>query len=228
MNAEASLWLLLALGAVHGLNPAMGWLFAVSLGLQEGRRAAVWRAFGPLAAGHALAIAVALGVAAAMGMVMPMSVLKWVVGGSLVGMGALQLIRHPHPRVGGMRVGARELLLWSFLMASAHGAGLMAVPFVLGQDEATVAMAAEAHQAHSHAGHAPSSHASGPAMEVPSARYPLLATAVHTAGYLVAAALLALLVYELLGLRMLRSAWLNVNLVWALALILTGILTPLL
>lgn len=238
MNAEASLWILLILGAVHGLNPAMGWLFAVSLGLQEERRAAVWRAFGPLALGHGLAIGAAIAGAALLGIVLPLSVLKWIVGGALVGMGVLQLLSHRHPRLRGMRVGARELVLWSFLMASAHGAGLMALPFVLRGDASSLARAAQSAAAHTHSGHPGAVSPSLQAMNGPGhtnlgdsglgGADAVLGTVVHTAGYLLLAVLVAVVVYEMVGLRVLRRAWLNVNLVWAAALILTGLLTPLL
>src|SRR5690606_27126624 len=97
-------------------------LFAVSLGLQEQRRGAVWGAFGPLALGHALAVGVALAAAVILGTVMPTSFLKWIVAASLVATGVLHLRKHPHPRNGGMKVDAKDLTLWSFLMASAHGA----------------------------------------------------------------------------------------------------------
>src|SRR5688572_27852339 len=100
----------------------MGWLFAVSLGLQEDDAGAVWKALGPLALGHLLAIAVVLALAGAVGLVIPPHALRLGVGAALCGMGVLQLVRHLHPRGGGMRVGARDLTLWSFLMASAHGA----------------------------------------------------------------------------------------------------------
>ena len=121
---------LLALGAVHGLNPGMGWLFAVALGLQERDRRALWRAFPPLALGHAAAIAIAIGVAATVGRVLPAEQLRWLVAAMLVALGAFKLVRHSHPR-GGMRVGARDLALWSLLVATAHGAGLMVLPLVL-------------------------------------------------------------------------------------------------
>src|SRR5262249_32857836 len=97
-------WLSLAgLGAVHGLNPGMGWLFAVALGMEEGRPRAVWRALPPLALGHALAIAAAVLGAAAVGELVPSRVLVWIVGGMLLGLGALRLVRHRHPRYGGMQ-----------------------------------------------------------------------------------------------------------------------------
>src|SRR5262245_30991291 len=124
-------WLSLAgLGAAHGLNPGMGWLFAVALGMQEGRTRAVWCALPPLALGHALAIAGAVLGAAAVGQLLPPGVLVWIVGGMLLGLGALRLVRHRHPRYGGMQVGFRELTTWSLLMATAHGAGLMVRPLL--------------------------------------------------------------------------------------------------
>ena len=126
---------LLGLGALHGINPAMGWLFAVALGLQEKRARAVWRALPPLALGHALAIAVVVAVFTTIGVLVPMRVLRWGVALLLAGFGVYRLFRHAHFRYGGMRVGARELTIWSFLMATAHGAGLMVLPFVL-EDEA--------------------------------------------------------------------------------------------
>jgi hypothetical protein len=203
---------LLGLGALHGINPGMGWLFAVALGIQEGKGRAVWRALPPLALGHALAIVVALATAAAIGVVLPLSRLEWVVAALLVGLGVSRLVRHRHPRYGGMRVTQRQLTTWSFLMASAHGAGLMVVPFVL---------AGEARS--EHAMHA--SHTAG--VTGGSIEGALAATAVHTIGYLAIAALLAFLVYRRLGLRVLRSAWINLDLLWACALILTGVLIPL-
>jgi len=114
---------LLALGALHGINPGMGWLFAVALGLQEKRGLAVWRALLPLAWGHAFAIIAALALAFTLGEVIPSHVLRWSVAIALTGFGLYRLRRHRHPRYGGMRVGRRELAVWSFLVASAHGAG---------------------------------------------------------------------------------------------------------
>jgi hypothetical protein len=110
----------------------MGWLFAVGLGLQEQQRRAVWRALLPLAAGHALAIGSAVAVGLAIGAVVPVAVLKWVVAVVLLAFGLYRVFRGRHLRWVGMRVGPRDLTLWSLLMASAHGAGLMVLPFVLG------------------------------------------------------------------------------------------------
>ena len=121
------LWLLL-LGAMHGVNPSMGWLFAVALGLQERSARAVWRALLPLAVGHALAIGVAIVLAAIVGLVIPPGYLKWVVAAALLAFAIPRLVRHRHPRWGRMQVQMRDLAVWSLLMASAHGAGLMVLP----------------------------------------------------------------------------------------------------
>jgi hypothetical protein len=209
-------WLALAgLGAVHGVNPGMGWLFAVALGLQEGRARAVWRALSPLAVGHALAIGAAVLAALALGRVVPAEALRWIVGGALVTLGAVRLVRHRHPRYGGMQVGFRELTAWSFLMASAHGAGLMVLPLLVGAADG-------AEHPHAHGMHlmtaslTPALPASGPLV------LGLQATALHTAGYLLVTGLLALLVYRKLGLRMLRTMWINLDLIWGGALVVTG------
>jgi spore maturation protein SpmB len=199
---------LLALGAVHGLNPAMGWLFAVAIGLQERDRRAVWRALGPLALGHALAVGVVVLLAAALGVVLPVQWLKWLIAATLIGCGIFHLRRHRHPRFGGMRMSGRDLTIWSFLVASAHGAGLMALPLVVNTNP--------------HAGHVLAAGMSG------ASALGVGATLMHTLGYLAMTALLAVIVYEKLGLRILRRAWINLNLIWAIVLIVTGLLTPLL
>jgi threonine/homoserine/homoserine lactone efflux protein len=117
-------WLaLILLGAYHGLNPAMGWLFAVGLGLQEGRREAVLKAFWPIALGHAAAVTLVVAAVLAAQVVVPLEVLKYAGAGALILFGLYKLIRRKHPRWVGMRVGFRDLTAWSFLMASAHGAG---------------------------------------------------------------------------------------------------------
>src|SRR5262245_18256298 len=103
--ADVSSASIIALGAVHGINPAMGWLFAVSLGLQAGSGHAVWRALGPLALGHALAVAAALLAGALLGIVVPVAVLRWFAAIALLSLGAFHLLRHRHPRAGGMCVG---------------------------------------------------------------------------------------------------------------------------
>src|SRR4029453_3920232 len=128
------------LGAYHGINPGMGWLFAVALGMQHGSARGVWRAVPPIALGHAAAIAVVLLLAAAARLVVPLATLNVLVGAVLMSMGVYRLWHHRHPRFGGMQVGFGDLTLWSFLMASAHGAGFMVLPFVI-PATATVAAA---------------------------------------------------------------------------------------
>jgi hypothetical protein len=199
------------LGALHGLNPGMGWLFAVALGLQERDRRAVWGALLPMAVGHAAAIGAAVAVAAALGMALPPTAIRWGVALTLLSFGLFRLARHRHPRWAAMRVSRGDLAVWSFLMATAHGAGLMALPLVLS------ASAVAGHGAHRHmvsAGVVPGTLDVG-----------LIATGVHTVGYLAVTMLLAVAVYERLGLRVLRSAWVNLDLVWGAALIGTGLLT---
>lgn len=225
LDASFTWLMLLLLGIFHGINPGMGWLFAVGLGLQEQRRAAVWAALLPLTLGHALAIAVTLVGVGLIGLALPLSVLKGVVAAVLGGFGLYRLVRSQHPRYGGMQVGARDLTIWSFLMATAHGAGLMILPFVLG----ALPEAASGVMMHDHAPVAGASHAGYAAMllaDLPAEPLVgLMATLVHTLGYLLTMGVLAVVVYEKVGLRLLRSAWINLDLIWAAALILTGLLT---
>jgi hypothetical protein len=229
METEVWAWVtLLLLGGLHGVNPGMGWLFAVALGLQGGSGRAVWRALPPLALGHALAIGAVAAVALLIGVAVPIDVLKWAVAGLLLTMGVYRLVRARHPRYGGMKVGARDLSVWSFLMASAHGAGLMVVPVLLEMRsraaEAGVALATSGTGAHAgHGAHvAPLTAGMGEGQLAA-----LAATGVHTLGYLLVMALLALVVYHKLGVRLLRTHWINLDLIWAAALILTALATPL-
>src|SRR6476620_4831110 len=119
--------MLLALGAFHGINPGMGWLFAVALGMQERRRGAVLRALVPLGAGHALAVAGAVAAALAIGVVIPIDWLRWPLAGALVSLGVIRFFPHRHQRWSGMRVSMQGLTILSLLMATAHGAALMVV-----------------------------------------------------------------------------------------------------
>jgi hypothetical protein len=203
---------LLALGAGHGINPAMGWLFAVALGLQRGSRRAVWGALGPLAAGHAAAIAAAIAVAETVGLVLPMAALKWLTAGLLVGLGVYRLISARHLVYGGMRSNGRELATWSFLMASAHGAGLMVLPLVLGHPVAPVP---------------PHGMAAAGVGLAGVGWNGLLAALAHSAGYLLTTGAIAALVYERIGLGFLRRGWINLDLIWAVALVITGCATAL-
>ena len=212
---------LLLLGAAHGINPGMGWLFAVALGIQRQERGAVWRALLPLAAGHLVAIGVVAIVVGVVGLAFSLGALRWVVAGVLFALGIWKLVRTSHPRYGGMAVGNREVAVWSFLMASAHGAGLMVVPFLL-------RVVRPATEAGAHAGHgAHGAHTAELAAVLPPMPAAGVAVAlVHTAGYLLVTGLVAVIVYERLGLRLLGRAWLNVDRLWAGALILTAAVTP--
>jgi ABC-type sugar transport system permease subunit len=212
-------WLaLLGLGAFHGINPGMGWLFAVALGLQEQRRSAVWNALPPIAVGHALSVGLVVALVAVIHASIPYQALRWIAVTVLIGFGVYRLVRARHPRWVGMRVGFRDLTLWSFLMASAHGAGLMLVPVFLATTQpAHVDDFHSAHGAHStHGAH----------LEL--LNHPWLtavAVVVHTLGHLLVAGLVAMIVYEKLGVRILQRAWFNFDLAWAVALIVSGLVT---
>ena len=211
MNDVHTWGLLTALGAFHGVNPGMGWLFAVALGLQERRRGAVLSALVPLGLGHVLAVAVAILLAAVVGTVLSAAALRAVTAVALIAFGAYRLVRHAHPAWASMRVGFNRLTLWSFLMASAHGAGLMVVPIFL---RMTDQPGAHAHHMH----HAAAAATLGTT---------LVATALHATGYLAVTGVVALVVFEKFGLGLLRKAWLNTDMMWAAALVITGAATML-
>jgi hypothetical protein len=205
-------WVVLALlGAYHGLNPAMGWLFALALGLQEKRRSAVIGALFPIALGHASAIVLAILLLRFLQHFLPMNILKWSVAAILFTLGAYRMLRARHPQGSGMRASRKDLFVWSFLMASAHGAGLMLIPVLLAQPML---------------GMAPAMAETAPAVSQPfNASVVVLAVLVHTVSMLVVAGILALLffeTYENLGLRLLRHTWFNFDLLWAIALLVAG------
>lgn len=201
------------LGAFHGINPGMGWLFAVALGMQQGSARGVWRALLPLAAGHAAAVGAVLLAAALVQTVIPIAILRPVVSVALVGFGLFRLVSHRHPRWVGMQVGFGDLTAWSFLMASAHGAGLMVLPFVMRVSPGAMAM--PSHHMHQ-------------ASAVTPGWVPLVAVITHTLTYLGITTLVAWIVYRKLGLALLRKAWWNLDLMWAVSLVVTGVLTLLL
>ena len=199
MNQEFAVWpTLFVLGAYHGINPGMGWLFAVARGMQEHRARAVAWSLLPIALGHALAIGVVVVIAQAAQGAIPMLYVRIGVAAALMGLGVYKLIRSRHFRWGGMQVGFRDLTVWSFLMASAHGAGLMVLPVVLAGPHAHHMTAAQ------------------------GATSGVWATLVHTLGYFTVTAAAALLVYQKFGLAMLRRSWFNLDLIWAVALVVTG------
>lgn len=220
MNDYASWLTLVAMGTFHGLNPAMGWLFAVTLGLQEQRRSAVLRALGPIALGHAAAIAVVVGAVALARDWVTLDILEVIGAGALITFGFYKWLRPlAHPRWVGMRVRGRELVTWSFLMATAHGAGLMLVPVLLQGSSANVAHAA-------HLGHA--TDAADQAMQA-AGIMPILEdlarVGIHTLAMFAIMALIAVVIYEKIGLTILRRSWFNLDRVWAGALVAAGVLT---
>ena len=210
-------WLvLLGLGALHGINPGMGWLFALCLGLEEKRRSAVLAALPPIALGHALSVGLVVLLVAALRANLQPQLLRYASAAVLISYGGYRAVRSRHPRWVGMRVGFRDLTMWSFLMASAHGAGLMLVPVFLATWSGNEPSMAHRHEmAGHHAAHLPL--LAGPGVLT-------AAVLVHTLGHLIVAGLVALLFYEKLGLAVLKKAWFNIDFAWALALIATGVI----
>ena len=199
------------LGAYHGLNPAMGWLFAVGLGMQDRERRSVLRALPPIAVGHEAAIAMVAALVIGLGVITDPRPLHLVAAAALIGFGLFRFWKpRAHPRWTTMRVTRGELTWWSFLMSSAHGAGLMVAPVLLG---------AGAEQADAHAGHV---HDLPGAVAVHEAA---LAITVHVGAMLVVMAAVALVVYEKAGLTFLRRAWINSEQFWAGAFVLAGLVT---
>lgn len=206
MTKGLGFWLALALlGAYHGINPAMGWLFAVALGLQERSRRAVLVALVPIATGHLVSIGLVTAVLLGLQLRLPQGLLRGLAAAVLVAFGLYRLVRARHPRWVGLRVGFRDLVLWSFLMATGHGAGLMLVPVLLGTSPAGAG------------------HHHGSAATLGTAGLGLAAVAWHTVVYLLVMVLVALVVYEKVGLAVLRRAWFNLDILWAAALIAAGL-----
>ncbi len=197
-------WATLALlGVYHGVNPGMGWLFAVGRGLQERRRSAVLGALLPIALGHELSIVLVVVAVVLTQALVPPHTVRLVAALVLVAFGVWTLVRpRSHPRGFGMRVGVLGLAAWSFLMSSAHGAGLMLAPVLLGLPVAE--QYGDLRQ-----------------LGVTAA----LAATVHVAAMLATMAVVAVVVYEKLGLRMLRRSWFNLDLVWSVVLLVAGAVT---
>lgn len=205
-------WLVLVgLGAFHGINPGMGWLFAVALGLQEKSQRAVRRALLPIALGHAVSIGVVVLAVGLLQAVLPEQVVRYLCAALLGVFGLWRLVRARHPRWVGMRVGFRDLMLWSFLMASAHGAGLMLVPLLLQWPVPD-------------ASHARLMAALWPRAAATSPVLVLAAVSVHTLSLFLVTSAVALLVYEKLGVAFLRHAWFNLDVLWAAALFIAGVM----
>jgi hypothetical protein len=193
---------LILLGAWHGVNPAMGWLFAVALGLQKRSRAAVFNALLPIALGHALAIGSVVFLVYFLGIAIPM---KWLQVGSaatLFGVAIWKLWRTRHPTWVGMQVSWWDLTNWSWIMASAHGAGLMVVPILLGARSSFCG-------------------SFSPGGKILPAFDPVLSVlvvAIHTISHLAASGVIAWLVYDFVGIAVLRRSWINLDLIWCCSL----------
>ncbi len=185
----------------------MGWLFAVALGLQRKSRAAVLWSLLPIAAGHALSVALIVAAVVALRAFIDFVVLQVAAAITLIAFGLYRLLARDRARVG-MQVSGAELILWSFLMATAHGAGLMLLPVLL---EMPIGIAH-----HNHAYVAVATAVGSSAVTA------LAAIAVHTAAMLAVAGVVAVAVYEWVGLAFLRRGWINLDLVWVLALIGAG------
>jgi hypothetical protein len=211
---------LFSLGAYHGINPAMGWLFAVALGLQEKSRRAVFRAIPPIALGHALSIALVAGLLWLARASLPGKAFRYGAATILIVFGLYRFVRSHHPTWVGMRVGFRDLTLWSFLMASAHGAGLMLVPILVSWPQTNHASYTGNMEHMSHGGDLAAQQMGG----LTSPLRWLAAVGVHSSGHLLVTLLIALLVYEKLGLALLRRAWFNLDLLWMIALMMSGAL----
>ena len=198
-----------ALGAYHGVDPSMGWLFAVALGLQERRRSKVVWALGPIAAGHLASIAAVVAIIGGLQLFFAIDYLRPIGAAALILFGLFRFIwPRAHPRWVAMRVNAPELALWSFLMASAHGAGLMLFPILIGMTPNSP----QAHQMAALCG----TYTAGQAIAV---------VLVHTGAMIAVTGAIAIVVYEWVGLAILRSAWINLDAIWSGALVAAGLLS---
>ncbi len=219
-EALAPILTMMALGAYHGLNPGMGWLFALSVGLQNQSDRAIWRSLFPIAAGHASSLALVAGLVFVSAHYISTPMLEITTALILIGFGIYKIFNYyRHPRWVGMQVGARDLTWWSFLMATAHGAGLMIAPLVLTlalpcveSDMSSMTMTG----GHAHMAMVSQNAAMGADLSI------VLGILMHTLAMLAVMALVAWFVYKRFGLRILRSHWINFDLIWAAALIIAG------
>ena len=214
MNHTAA-WLTLAgLGAYHGVNPAMGWLFAVSRGMQERSRRAVLRSLVPIAIGHEMSIALVAALVVGLEVVTDSSTLRMVAAAVLFGFGIFRFVKpRAHFRWTSMRVSDRELTLWSFLMSTAHGAGIMVAPVLIGLQGTVDRSGAKAHDQ------------ADLGLLNASLGVGAVGIALHVAAMLAVMGVVAIVVYERLGLKVLRTAWLNTDRLWAGAFVLAAFIT---
>jgi hypothetical protein len=202
------------LGAYHGINPAMGWLFAVALGMQERSRRAVLRSLVPIAIGHECSILLIAALVLGLGLLADSTALHVGAGISLIAFGVFRFIKpRAHFRWTKMRVNRRELSWWSFLMSTAHGAGLMVAPVLIGAGAAEKAQASSDHELQ---------HVQMAALSIPGSALALL---LHVTAMILVMGVIAVVVYERLGVAILRQAWLNTEWLWAGAFILAGFIT---
>ena len=205
----AQLAILAGLGAFHGLNPAMGWLFAVARGMQERSRPVLLRSLPPIAAGHLASVAIVAAVVSATQSAVTGNAVAIIGGVTLVAFGLWRLLSARHFRWAGMRLSAPQLAAWSFLMSSAHGAGLMLLPVL-----ATTPVTPGPHSAHLASATPPTAALQG-----------LAAAGIHTVAMFAVMALCAFLTYEFIGLNILRRTWFNVDKLWAAVMVAAGALT---
>ncbi len=220
MTASAALWLtIVAVGLYHGLNPAMGWPLAVANGMAARRPGALFATLLPLGGGHFAAMAVVL---------VPFAWLSWYVQWSrpirlgaavvVVGFGIYKLLQRRHPRALA-RIHPTQLAWWSFLMATAHGAGLMLVPFMLGLCTTAPAGGAAAAASLPELGHVTVMNF----LARSNVATAVAVAAVHTLAMVLAGIAMAWAVYRYLGLAFLRRVWLDLDLVWGASLVIAGL-----
>lgn len=197
-------WAALALlGAYHGVNPGMGWLFAVARGLQEKSRTAVLSSLLPIAIGHEASIVIVVIAVSLTEELVPPFFVRLLAALVLVSFGVYKLARpRSHPGGFGMRVGTAGLVMWSFLMSSAHGAGLMLAPVLLGLPV-----------------YAPYHSLSEISLQA------VAAASLHVAAMLATMGIVSIVVFEKVGLGILRRGWFNLDLGWSLVLIGSGAVT---
>jgi hypothetical protein len=208
-------WVLLGLlGAYHGLNPAMGWLFAVALGMQERDRGAVLRALPAIAIGHEASILLVALLVLGLGVITDPSALHLGAGVALIAFGLFRFVKpRAHFRWVKGTVNKRELTWWSFLMSTAHGAGLMVAPVLIGAGAATDAAASSDHAIAA---------VQDNGLSIPGS---MLGITLHVAAMLAVMGVVATLVYDHVGVSVLKKAWINLDWVWAGAFVLAGVLT---
>jgi hypothetical protein len=213
--SHGAAWLtLIGLGAYHGVNPAMGWLFAVSRGMQERSRRAVLRSLVPIAIGHEMSIALVAALVVGLSVVADSSTLRIVAAATLFAFGIFRFVKpHAHFRWTSMRVSDRELTLWSFLMSTAHGAGIMVAPVLIGLEGSVDRSGARAHDR------------ADLSLLDASLGVGAVGIALHVIAMLAVMGVVAVLVYDRLGLKVLRTAWLNTDQLWAGAFVLAAFIT---